>query len=230
DTGQRGAVQPHSERPRLPVTGRRAELDRQFPVGQRIVASLRERELLGNGQRSHPPRHVRLREGETGGQPSPAVLDRTDGPAAGPEPANPAGDAQRGVRVTRGERRRHGPEDIAGELADGSEPGRAVLAVWDIGERRYPARVPGADGGQLAARGEVLAPVLSERLEHTEPHTAAGLGSSDQRLVDQASQQVRHVLAGDVRAGAYLLGRLQRAWPGEGRQPLEDPTLVVEEQ
>ena len=57
---------------------------RLFPVGQGIVAALREGELLGEGQRPHPPRGGRLREGEAGGQPPPAVLDRADRPAAWP--------------------------------------------------------------------------------------------------------------------------------------------------
>ena len=91
-----------------------------------------------------------------------------------------------------------------------------MLAVGDIGDRRHPDGVPGADGRQLAARGQALAPVLGECLEHAEPHAAAGLGGSDQRLADQACQQVRHVFPHYARARAYLLGCLQRARPGEG--------------
>ena len=90
--------------------------------------------------------------------------------------------------------------------------------------------MPGADGRQLAARGQALAPVLGECPEHAEPHTAAGLGGSDQRLADQACQQVRHVSPRYTPAPAYLLGCLQRARPGKGGHPLEHPPLVVEEQ
>ena len=74
DPGQCGAVQPHGERMRRPVAGHLAEFDRLLPVAQGIVAALRQRELLGEGQRSHPPRGGRLREGEARGHPSPAVL------------------------------------------------------------------------------------------------------------------------------------------------------------
>ena len=114
-------------------------------------------------------------------------------------------------------------------LTAANQPGPywgSATQVNDATHRAWRARM----AGPSLDAGETLTPVFGERLEETEPDAVSGAGGDDQRLVDQARQQIGDVITGDHVIGADLFCRLERAATGEHRHPLEYPALRVEEQ
>ena len=106
-----------------------------------------------------------------------------------------------------------------------SEGNRALRA-----EPREVRRHRIARSLRVAARGELLVPVLRQRLQLREANGAATPLRYDEGLVDQCLDQVGDVLDGDrvVRADGFRRGQITSA--GEHRETLEDTLLGIEEQ
>ena len=149
--GQRRAVHRRSERQRRRITGRAAELDRFLPVGERIVRSLCSATCSARAS-ARTRCAVAARPGGRGWR-SATRQQSSTAPRPWPRTSQDRRPSQRGIGVTRTEGRFHRPADIGRELADRAEPGGAVPAVGDIGDRNHPAGMPGARHGQVPGRG-----------------------------------------------------------------------------
>jgi hypothetical protein len=74
---------------------------------------------------------------------------------------------------------------------------------------------------------EAFQGVLPDQLQHTVARLAAPLRHRDQRLVDQAREQVQDPLWPNALPGANRLCRLQGETTGEYREPPKEGALVL---
>jgi len=81
-----------------------------------------------------------------------------------------------------------------------------------------PRQVPAAEPLTLAVQVQLRGGELAQRFEHAVPQTGSGLGSDQQRLVDQCGEQRGYV---QCRLTAYLGGSGCGPPAGEDRQPAE---------
>ena len=111
------------------------------------------------------------------------------------------------------------------ELATGLEMGAGLL-----GEGEEVVAVAGPHRFVLTGLCQPLEPVLAHGLEQAVAHPGLGALGDHQRLVDQRSEQVEHVLGLDSLAGADRLCRLEGKAAGEDGQAAKQGPLLIGEQ
>ena len=149
-------------------------------------------------------------------------------------PADPSGDRQGSLGVIVGDSPLERSPQVVLLLVDRDEPGPLVIAhVGGCGARTQSGVVRRhgvADPLRVAAFGELLAAVLSQRLQLRESQLFAPRHRDDQRLVDEGLNDVAEFRGIEGVIGADSLCRRQIAAAQKHRQTFEHALLVVEQQ
>ncbi|MGH3984160.1 MAG: hypothetical protein ACRDST_16125 [Pseudonocardiaceae bacterium] len=87
-----------------------------------------------------------------------------------------------------------------------------------------------AHGIDLISFDQPRGGILADGLEQPVPHFGVLFASGDQRLVDQAGQQIEHGIAVDSVAATHVLGGLQRPAASERCEPPQQRPLTLAEQ